>query len=140
MADREKSVFAVANSCFSQFYNGAGLCLFGALIGVHRVPVFEWMNAATGWDRGFGEYMELGKRVQTLKQLFNIKHGIDPLALKAHPRSIGEPVQVVGSNRGRSFDLGKMMEDYWREIGWDSGSGVPTPETIEELGLKELIG
>jgi aldehyde:ferredoxin oxidoreductase len=139
-ADREKAVCAVANSCFTQFYNGAGLCLFGALIGVHRVPVFEWMNAATGWERSPGEYMEIGRRVQTLRQLFNIKHGIDPLLFKAHPRSIGEPPQVIGPNRERSFDLGKMMRDYWREIGWDPESGVPTPETIEELGLKDIIG
>ncbi|UCH96034.1 MAG: aldehyde ferredoxin oxidoreductase family protein [Candidatus Aminicenantes bacterium] len=139
VADRQKAVSAVANSCFSQFYNGAGLCLFGALVGVHRVPIFEWMNAAAGWDRKPGEYMELGRRVQTVKQLFNIKHGIDPLALKAHPRSVGNPPQVVGPNQGRSFDLGKMMSDYWREIGWDPESGVPTPETIEELGLGELV-
>jgi aldehyde:ferredoxin oxidoreductase len=140
IANREKAVCAVANSCYSQFYNGAGLCLFGALIGAHRVPIFEWMNAATGWDRSPAEYMKIGRRVQTLKQLFNIKHGIDPLSLKVHPRTIGEPVQVIGPNRGRSFDLGKMVRDYWREIGWDPGSGVPTLETIEDLGLKELVG
>jgi aldehyde:ferredoxin oxidoreductase len=140
VADRKKAVCAVANSCFSQFYNGAGLCFFGALIGVHRVPIFEWMNAAAGWDRSPEEYMEVGKRVQTLKQLFNIKHGIEPLSLKAHPQSVGDPPQVVGPNRGRSFDLGKMMSDYWREIGWDPESGVPTPETIEALGLAELVG
>jgi aldehyde:ferredoxin oxidoreductase len=84
--------------------------------------------------------MELGRRVQTLKQLFNIKHGIEPISLKVHHRTIGDPPQVIGPNRGRSFDLGKMMEDYWREIGWDPESGVPTVETIEELGLKELVG
>jgi aldehyde:ferredoxin oxidoreductase len=140
VADREKAVCAVANSCFTQFYNGVGLCLFGALIGVHRVPVFEWTNAATGWERSPGEYMEIGRRVQTLRQLFNIKHGIDPRLIKAHSRSIGEPVQVIGPNRGRSFDLGKMMRDYWDEIGWDPESGVPTPETIEELGLAGLVG
>jgi aldehyde:ferredoxin oxidoreductase len=139
VADRKKAVCAVANSCFSQFYNGAGLCLFGALIGVHKVPIFEWMNAAVGWDRSPGEYMELGRRVQTLKQLFNIKHGIEPISLKVHHRTIGDPLQVVGPNKGRSFDLGKMMRDYWDEIGWDSESGVPTVETIEELGLAGLV-
>ena len=140
VADREKAVCAVANSCFTQFYNGAGLCLFGALIGVDRVPIFEWMNAATGWERGPGEYMEIGRRIQTLRQLFNIKHGIDPRVIKVHSRSIGDPVQVIGPNKGRSFDLGKMMRDYWAEIGWDPESGVPTLETIEELGLKDIIG
>jgi aldehyde:ferredoxin oxidoreductase len=138
VANKEKAVTAVANSCYSQFYNGAGLCLFGALIGVHRVPLFEWMNAATGWKRSPEEYMEVGRRIQTLKQLFNIKHGIDPISLKANPRSTGQPPQTEGPNRGRRFDLEKMMKDYWQEIGWDPGDGKPTGETLQKLGLTAL--
>jgi aldehyde:ferredoxin oxidoreductase len=139
IADKEKAVHAVANSCFSQFYNGAGLCLFAALLGVHRVPIFEWMNAATGWNRTPGEYIEVGRRIQTLKQLFNIKHGIDPLSLKPSPRSVGDPPLTQGPNKERSFDLDKMLRDYWQEIGWDRNSGNPTAETVDALGLKDII-
>jgi aldehyde:ferredoxin oxidoreductase len=139
IADREKAVAARANSCFSQFYNSAGLCLFGALIGTHRVPVFEWLNAAVGWNRTPEEYMEVGRRIQTLKQLFNIKHGIDPLSLKVNPRVVGEPPLTEGPNKGRSFDLEKMMKDYWQEIGWERETGKPTAETIEELGLQAVV-
>lgn len=138
VADKEKAEAAAANSCFSQFYNGTGLCLFGAVIGAHRVPVFEWVNAAAGWDRTPEEYMEVGRRIQTLKQLFNIKHGIDPRSLKASPRSIGRPPQTAGPNKGRTFDLDKMMKDYWQEIGWHPETGIPTAETLEELGLDGL--
>jgi aldehyde:ferredoxin oxidoreductase len=138
IADNEKAVHAVANSCFSQFYNGAGLCLFGALLGVHRVPVFEWMNAATGWDRTPDQYMEIGRRIQTLKQLFNIKHGIDPLSLTPSLRSVGVPPLTRGPNKGRSFDLDKMLKDYWREIGWDRDTGMPSAETVNALGLKNV--
>jgi aldehyde:ferredoxin oxidoreductase len=136
---KEKAVCAVANSSFSQFYNGAGLCLFGVLTGVHRTPVFEWMNAATGWDRTPEDYMELGRRLQTLKQLFNIKHGIEPLSLKASARAVGEPPLKEGPNRGRSLDLEKMMKDYWQEIGWDRETGKPTAETIDALGLTIVV-
>jgi aldehyde:ferredoxin oxidoreductase len=138
-ADKQKAVTAVANSCYSHFYNGAGLCLFGALIGAHRVPIFEWMNAATGWDRNPAEYMEAGRRIQTLKQLFNIKHGIDPISFKASPRSVGQPPQSKGPNKGRSFDLEKMMRDYWREIGWNPETGTPTAGTLQELGLEAVV-
>jgi aldehyde:ferredoxin oxidoreductase len=136
--DGNKAVQAVATSCFSQFFNAAGLCLFGALIGVHNVPVFEWLNAATGWTRGPEEYMNVGKRIQTLKQLFNLKHGIDPWSLKAGARSVGSPPQTSGPNKGRGFDLEQMMRDYWREIGWDPETGEPTPGTAAELGLDRL--
>jgi aldehyde:ferredoxin oxidoreductase len=138
-ANREKAICAKANSCFSQLYNGAGICLFGALLGAHRVPVFEWLNAAAGWNRHPEEYMEVGRRIQTLKQLFNIKHGIEPISLKIHPRAVGAPPLTEGPNRGRSFDLEKMMKDYWEEIGWDRETGKPTMKTIEELELTAVV-
>jgi aldehyde:ferredoxin oxidoreductase len=81
--------------------------------------------------------MEIGRRIQTLRQMFNIKQGIDPSAIKAHPRTIGAPVQQEGANRGRSFDLETMIRDYWREIGWDDQTGIPTIETMRILGLEE---
>ncbi len=42
---------AIANSKFISLLNGAGACLFGAFLGVHRFPIFEWLNAATGWRK-----------------------------------------------------------------------------------------
>lgn len=138
IADKEKAVHAAAVSDFTAFYNGAGICMFGALCGVHRVPVFRWMNAATGWDRTPEDYMQTGRRIHTLKQLFNLKHGIDPADMKASPRSYGDPPLSDGPNKGRSFDLEKMMLDYWQEVGWGS-DGRPTAKTIEKLGLAELV-
>ena len=54
---------AVACSRFSQVMNSAGLCLFGAFIGVSRLPIFEWLNAATGWQFTPQEYMQAGARI-----------------------------------------------------------------------------
>lgn len=138
LPDREKAKAAVANSCFTWLYSSAGLCMFGANIGADRMPVFDWLNAAAGWEKTPEEYMEIGRRIQTLRQMFNIKHGIDPNQIKAHPRTIGAPVQKEGANKGRSFDLETMIRDYWREIGWDEQTGIPTSKTLEHLGLEEL--
>ena len=57
--------------------------MFGAFLGASRLQFFEWLNAATGWEKTPEEYMEIGKRIQTLKQLFNFKHGIDPMSIKS---------------------------------------------------------
>ena len=46
--DEDKARAAAACSCFMNVLNGAGGCLFGAFLGVHRLPIFEWLNAATG--------------------------------------------------------------------------------------------
>jgi len=138
-ADKEKAICGVANSCYSQFYNGVGLCLFGALIGADKIPVFEWVNAALGWERTPEEYMEVGRRIQTLKQIFNLKHGIEPISLKIHSRTVGIPPLPTGANKGKSFDLEKMMKDYWQEIGWERENGKPTIETLKELGLEKFV-
>jgi aldehyde:ferredoxin oxidoreductase len=48
----------------------AGLCTIGLQLGVDRFPIFEYLNVATGWDKTPDEYMEIGKRIQTLRHLF----------------------------------------------------------------------
>jgi aldehyde:ferredoxin oxidoreductase len=112
--------------------------MFGLAINVSRFPIFEYLNAATGWDKTPEAYMEIAHRVQTLKQMFNVRQGIDPWSLNMHPRAQGVPPQEAGPNKGRTFDLEQMMRDYWAALGWDPETGVPTPQTLEALGLGEL--
>jgi aldehyde:ferredoxin oxidoreductase len=32
-----------------------------------------------------------------------------------------------------------MLDDYYRQMGWDEKTGKPLPETLERLGLGEAI-
>lgn len=130
---------AVSVSNFTQFYNSAGMCYMGMLIGVDRVPVFEYVNAATGWNLTPAEYLTIGQRIQTLRQMFNIREGIDPRELKVNKRLAGNPPMQAGPNKGVTYDLDAMMSAYWKEIGWDENTGIPTPETIKALGLTGLV-
>jgi aldehyde:ferredoxin oxidoreductase len=138
LADDRQVAMTVANSCFTQLYNGAGLCMFGAFMGVDRIPVFEWLNAATGWDMTPGQYMEAGKRIQTVRQLFNVREGIDLHSLSISPRAAGEPPLTRGANRGRSVQLHALMRGYWQAMGWDDDTGIPSRTTLAELGLEAL--
>ena len=115
---------AAACSKFMQVINGAGGCLFGALIGVNRVPVFEWLNAVTGWKRTPEEYMETGAAIQSLRQGFNAREG-NSLRHPIHPRALGQPPLEEGANRGRSLDLEPLVRRYWEEFGWDPETGKP---------------
>jgi aldehyde:ferredoxin oxidoreductase len=134
-ADEIRAHIAKGNSLLKQVVDGAGICQFSLMMNVSRMPVFEYLNAATGWDKTPEAYMEIGRRIQTLKQLFNVRQGIDPWTLKIPPKAYGIPPQARGPNQGRTFDLDQMMRDYWTAMGWDGDSGVPTAETIQELGL-----
>jgi aldehyde:ferredoxin oxidoreductase len=131
---RHLATAAVACSRFSQVLNGAGLCLFGAFIGVHRVPIFEWLNAATGWKETPQGYMHIGARIQALKQLFNARQGI-PARHTINARALGIPPQARGANRNRTLDMDEMVRAYWLASGWDPETGLPSAETIAELEL-----
>lgn len=134
--DDAQAAIAVANSCFTQLYNGAGLCMFGAMLGVDHIPVFEWLNAATGWHMTPAEYMAAGRRIQTIRQLFNVREGIDPSSLAISPRAAGHPPLERGANRGRSVALTPLMHLYWDLMGWDADTGVPSAQSLQELGTE----
>ncbi len=129
-ATQKKAKMAAACSNFVNVLNGAGGCAFGAFLGADRMPVFEWINAAAGWDKTPAEYMEMGKRLQTLKQAFNIKHGIDPKSIRPNPRALGYPPMEKGANKNRQVNIDKMVADYWQQFGWDKETGKPA-EKVE---------
>ncbi len=130
---------AVAVSKFTNFYNALGICLFGIYIGVDRLPLFEWTNAATGWSYTPQEYLKVGHRIQTLRQLFNIKQGVEPVDIKISRRALGIPPQESGPNRGNQIDYPAMRRMYWEQIGWDADSGYPTRETLSALDLEDRV-
>ncbi len=127
---KKKAIHAAACSKFVNVLNGAGGCVFGAQIGVDRVPFFEWLNAATGWNKTPADYLEIGKRLQTMKQAFNIKHGIDPKSTKPNVRALGQPAMTQGANKNRTVDLDKMISDYWGQFGWNTNTGKPSETEI----------
>ena len=123
--DREKAMAAAACSKYMNVINGAGACLYGALMGTEDFPLFEWLNATTGWQLSPHDYLEIGARIQTLKQQFNIKQGIKPTEIKVADRALGRPPLTAGANRGRSVAIEKMVQDYWDVLGWDPKTGTP---------------
>jgi aldehyde:ferredoxin oxidoreductase len=32
-----------------------------------------------------------------------------------------------------------LLDDYYKAIGWDRASGRPLPETLEKVGLEEIV-
>ena len=139
-ADHEQAVKSSLNSKFMNVVNGVGMCMFGSFLGATRIPTFDWINAATGWQKTPEEYLETGERIQTLKQAFNVKHGIDPRTFKISDRALGRPPMVEGANKGRTVEIEKMMSDYWEQFGWDRESGRPTLECLTRLGIAPVGG
>jgi len=135
--DREADK-SVAGTCLKQVIDAAGGCLFAIASGIQHWRIFEYLDAATGANRGAVEYMECGRRIQTLRQLFNVKHGLDPKSSIMHRRMAGVPPLEAGPLTGVIVPIEAMVSAYWRRFGWDPATGVPLPETLEALGLPSL--
>ena len=117
----------------------AGGCLFAMLTGIDTWNLFSFFNAATGWSLSPDDYMEMGRRSQTLRQLFNIKQGIDPRANMIPARLCGDPPLSDGPLKGKHFPLAEKVALHWKAMGWNQATGIPEAETLARLGLEDLV-
>ncbi|MBM3956519.1 MAG: aldehyde ferredoxin oxidoreductase, partial [Gemmatimonadetes bacterium] len=123
---------------YMQLYNACGGCLFGAQFG-GRLPIFEYLNAVTGWSHDPAHYLRIGERIQNLRQAFNFKHGLVPgHDFRLPPRALGEPPLDSGPMKGLTLPHGRLFEDYLKGLGWDPETGRPTRAKLEELGLQDV--
>ena len=121
--------------------DSAGLCVFVAvrytldtLNGYIPTRVTEMINHATGSDYTPESLLEAAERVYTLERLFLTKAGIsradDTLASRMMEPMPAGPIQ------GETFELDRLLDDYYVERGWDE-NGIPTREKLEALGVAQ---
>jgi aldehyde:ferredoxin oxidoreductase len=137
-ASEKNGIYAAACSMAKMVVDGAGLCTFGLLMGVDRLPVYDYLNAAAGWQKTPDDYMEIGRRIQTLRQCFNIREGLQPADVHLPGRSTGGSPVRSGPHKGRHVPVDELRRIYWQVIGWDKDTGIPLPETLQDLGLPQL--
>lgn len=80
--------------------------------------------------------MTVGRRIQTVRQLLNVREGLDLFSLAISPRAAGHPPLTHGANRGRSVPLRPLMHGYWERMGWNGDTGIPSAQTLQELGIE----
>jgi aldehyde:ferredoxin oxidoreductase len=121
---------------FTQLLNGCGMCIFGAL--TSRLPVVEYLNAATGWDSSADEYLKTGERILNLRKAFNAREGLTAEDQKSNDRALGIPPLQKGPLKGVCIDIEKLEKGFFNIVGWSYPGGGPTPEKMKELGIDAL--
>ncbi len=130
----------VANVCYTMLADSAGTCYYGEMMGVHTYKLVEYLNAASGRELSGDEYMEIGKRVQTLRQMFNVKQGIDLTKVRLPKRMLGYPPLESGANKGVTVSHSEeQIRAHWRAFGWNECTGIPEETTIKALGIDKLL-
>jgi aldehyde:ferredoxin oxidoreductase len=121
---------------FMVVVESVGLCKYGTQI----PPEFFYedlvlaLKVHNGLEFSREELEEIGERIVNLNRLFNAQRGItrkdDSL-----PKRLTEEKAPVGPSAGEVVELEQMLDDYYRERGWDLETGLPKKETLKRLGL-----
>jgi aldehyde:ferredoxin oxidoreductase len=117
------------------------LCKF--LRGVFENPFPEWaslLNLVTGWDTDADELATTSRRIVLAKRLFNLREGWTREEDWLPDRFLSESLELE-SGRTASLTpdrLEAMISSYYRGRGLEP-TGVPTPGTVRDLDLDELL-
>ncbi len=96
----------------------------------------ELLQAATGWDISGEEVQRVGERIVNLERQFIAREGISREDDTLPQRFLKQPLpEGSGPSTGSVLELEIMLDEYYRERGWDPRTGLPTPGKLEELGL-----
>ena len=128
---------------FRLFIDSLVMCMFPTMT-MHCSPdsierTVEMMNAATGWDFTKEEANRQSHRIANLLRVFNLRHGIKTDVEYPSTRYGSTPVDGPAKGKGIMPHWEYLLDNYYKAIGWDRASGRPLPETLEKVGLEEII-
>ncbi len=112
------------------------LCKFILFGRVSVQTLVDWLNAVTGWDVTFDEFLQSGERIFNLKRLYNLSCGVTA-ADDTLPKRLLREARPDGGAAGSLPDLELMKREYYNYRGWTS-EGRPTVERLAALGLPDV--
>ena len=93
----------------------------------------QLIKVITGLDLSAADLFFIGERLVNLEKLFNLRHSSDFHADTLPDLFINQPL-TEGPAKGLKVNLEPMVQDFYNCMGWDD-KGVPTPDTLQKLGL-----
>ncbi|MHA1274258.1 MAG: aldehyde ferredoxin oxidoreductase family protein [Promethearchaeota archaeon] len=135
--DKKKAVAQKLIAGLQQLISCSGLCMFSSLFGPY--PMVELIKTLTGWDVSTDELIETGIRIQTLRQAFTIREGIEIAKNELPGRVYGEPPDEKGPNKGITIEYKEFYKNYCEAIGWNPENGYPLKDTLKNLDLEFVI-
>jgi aldehyde:ferredoxin oxidoreductase len=134
-APRGKAVKTL--ECFMHVAQCAGLCCFGYLsTSIHQLP--ETLSAVTGWTLTLDDLLIMGERIANMRQAFNLREGLNPVAFKFPNRALGIPPLEEGPTKDRTVDINDLSQEYLEAMDWDFTSAKPSRSKLNSLGLNDV--
>ncbi|MGQ9574155.1 MAG: aldehyde ferredoxin oxidoreductase family protein [Thermoguttaceae bacterium] len=112
----------------------AGMCMFGwCCLPPESLP--DMLRCTTGHPCSVDEVERIGARIAALRIAFNLREGIRNIDIPLPGRIIGSPPLEAGPLKGVTVDVDTQVREYLEAMGWDPKTGIPTKETLLDLGL-----
>jgi aldehyde:ferredoxin oxidoreductase len=118
--------------------NAAGLCMFGYFI-YHIDLLPKQLSAVTGWDYALDDVWEIGMRIATMRHVFNLREGHNPLIRNVPGRMIGQPPLQEGRLQGIAVDYETMRREVLEFLDWDLQTAIPSEESLRRLNMEFLL-
>jgi len=113
-------------------FDAAGICVFTSFAWT-VADVQPQIEAACEGDWSMEKLNAMGERIWNMERLFNNAAGLTRKDDDLPPRLKTEAAQT-GPAKGLVSGIDKMLPEYYTLRGWTQ-EGVPTPETLDRLGL-----
>ena len=139
LPSEETGKASAATACYTTLTDGAGGCYYAQMMGSNNWKLISYLNAASGWNLSGDEYMEIGRRIQMLRIMFNKKHGIKPEDFQLPQRMEGKPPIKSGPLKNAVININAQLKYHWQAMGCDENTGAPLDATIAKLGIAGLL-
>jgi aldehyde:ferredoxin oxidoreductase len=121
--------------CYHQLSSSVGLCQFSLLTG--NFPVLEFINLTTGLNLSGKDIITIGERILTLKHLFNLREGSNPLNHNLPSRVITNALR--GPNKEiTEAEENEIIRNFLIELNWDTNTTKPSNNRLKELNLEQF--
>ena len=132
-AGAEKAANVARHQDWRTVYNSLVMCIFANVSPQVQVDL---INAACGLEWDVEEMMRSGERGWNLKRAINNRLGLTREHDKL-PKVLLEPLSEGGAE-GYVIPFDEMIKAYYAARGWDPGTGRPTKEKLDSLGLENV--
>jgi len=121
-----------------ELINASGVCSFGNFL----MPPFidkDMINAITGFGYSDEDYRIFTLRAFTMRHAFNLREGFRRRDAWIDGRAVNVPAMKSGPHAGREIDVVKLGDNFYKALGWDVETAVPTREFLENVGGLDYV-
>jgi aldehyde:ferredoxin oxidoreductase len=120
-----------------QFEDAMGTCRF--CTGDAPVETMAALSALTGHELDIPAAALIGRRIVTLFRAYNCKAGLSAEMDRPSLRYGSTPMDGPAKGKAIMPQWEELRRTYYRHMGWDPETGIPTKEMLREMGLEELV-